>query len=574
MYTDFTRAYPIAISPIAPCTGLIQRFSMGELDPVGNLWRSDELQRVLPIIRIIQVGAGGTGGYVAAEILRFLGSLPETLKNMFEFTLIDGDEFEPKNLQRQLCSEEDMGVNKAEALIYNYGSFFGCKMENLTAIPEYLTTSEQLFTIERGLPASIYSPIILEDGIPNTYMRTDMRSCKFREETGLRPVIPIILDCVDKTTPRKLIHEALERVRERVNFDCFVKNLGITLFSLRIPRPEYKAWKGDLTFDTSYGFRGVAAYYNCDDQTVEWAIPSDGRYAARYDRNPLLQANSEAYIISSGNSQYTGQVYWGRYSLMNLGSDAITYRDVWGDVDVSPFNGNMRSELLLDDSKQQHIFQDTPDKMVYPVLTNPSIATPEKPDFTRELLDTNLAYYQIKANFYSAQYSNHIPEDQLITNWAERIKARNFSHYAPLFINSNGNAQVHPMLNDFKTFASAYISVPSPYLKFPNLIDPEVDKREEQLSCAERAAHNVQNINANKTAAMLMVNYLSAIIYSKLPLEFQLPLPLTSAGTTFDIRTNRFVNEPITIDYLREMDARSTTDDHNNAQDINTVRGI
>ena len=56
--------------------------------------------------RVIVVGLGGVGG-AAAEVLARSG--------VGALTLVDGDTFEPTNLNRQiLCTVADVGKNKAE----------------------------------------------------------------------------------------------------------------------------------------------------------------------------------------------------------------------------------------------------------------------------------------------------------------------------------------------------------------------------------------------------------------------------------------------------------------------------
>lgn len=66
-----------------------------------------EDQERLKISKVVVIGLGGLGG-VVCEILARVG--------IGHLTLIDGDSFEPSNLNRQLLSQEDlMGVPKAKA---------------------------------------------------------------------------------------------------------------------------------------------------------------------------------------------------------------------------------------------------------------------------------------------------------------------------------------------------------------------------------------------------------------------------------------------------------------------------
>lgn len=97
------------------------------------------------IINIVQIGAGGTGGFVAAELMRFISNLPLVLRKHIYYTLCDGDTFESKNLNRQLCQEEDIGQNKASVIVENYRR--ECLEENTFAYTEYITSAKQLHNV-------------------------------------------------------------------------------------------------------------------------------------------------------------------------------------------------------------------------------------------------------------------------------------------------------------------------------------------------------------------------------------------------------------------------------------------
>ena len=108
----------------------------------------------------------------------------------------------------------------------------------------------------------------------------------------------------------------------------------------------------------------------------------------------------------------------------------------------------------------------------------------------------------------------------------------------------------HPMLKNMNMFMSAFMSTPTPYDRFPELTDLEIDKREEAMSCAERAEHNVQSINANKTAAALVVNYFTSIFNGMYMFEKEVPV-LTTETTRFNILTGEYSSDPINTNSLR-----------------------
>lgn len=62
---------------------------------------------------VLQIGAGGTGGYVTEELVRVLGATNKE----HVLTVIDGDIVEERNLERQAFYKRDINKNKAEALI-------------------------------------------------------------------------------------------------------------------------------------------------------------------------------------------------------------------------------------------------------------------------------------------------------------------------------------------------------------------------------------------------------------------------------------------------------------------------
>ena len=63
-------------------------------------------------VKIVMLGAGGTGGHIAPHIYRLLYALDRPSR----FIICDGDKVELKNLVRQNFSPADLGENKAKIL--------------------------------------------------------------------------------------------------------------------------------------------------------------------------------------------------------------------------------------------------------------------------------------------------------------------------------------------------------------------------------------------------------------------------------------------------------------------------
>ena len=76
-------------------------------------------------VKILLLGAGGTGGYVAPHLYRLM----HTLNRPVRINIVDGDLVEAQNLVRQNFCAADLGENKAKVLATRYSEAFG--METL-----------------------------------------------------------------------------------------------------------------------------------------------------------------------------------------------------------------------------------------------------------------------------------------------------------------------------------------------------------------------------------------------------------------------------------------------------------
>lgn len=72
-------------------------------------------------VKIVMLGAGGTGGYVAPYLFRLLHMLDRPAR----FVICDGDIVELKNLDRQNFVPADLGENKARILAERYSTVLG-----------------------------------------------------------------------------------------------------------------------------------------------------------------------------------------------------------------------------------------------------------------------------------------------------------------------------------------------------------------------------------------------------------------------------------------------------------------
>ena len=69
---------------------------------------------------------------------------------------------------------------------------------------------------------------------------------------------------------------------------------------------------------------------------------------------------------------------------------------------------------------------------------------------------------------------------------------------------------------DFKSLDPYYYTLPLPGLIHPELLDEELDKQEDAMSCSERAVANVQNLIANAMGACAATNYMTALMFQQM----------------------------------------------------------
>ena len=133
-------------------------------------------------VKIVMLGAGGTGGHIAPHIYRLLYALDRPSR----FIICDGDKVEFKNLVRQNISPADLGENKAKILAERYAAVFGMEAEYLPAFVEDLDTLTTLIHADGW--AGEYSR--LPQGIPesgNPYLYRQRQRGVFRAGSMRRP---------------------------------------------------------------------------------------------------------------------------------------------------------------------------------------------------------------------------------------------------------------------------------------------------------------------------------------------------------------------------------------------------
>lgn len=161
-------------------------------------------------VKIIVIGAGGTGGYVIPHLYR----LGYVTNRSVRIIVCDGDIVEQKNLIRQNFIDQDIGKNKAQVQAERYSAAFGIECEYKS---EFIETDEELFNLTNpDFTAKPYS------GIAETQK-------------------VILLGCVDNNRSRQMCHRIFCKHNNLIYIDsgngeytgqvvCGVKQNGRTTY--------------------------------------------------------------------------------------------------------------------------------------------------------------------------------------------------------------------------------------------------------------------------------------------------------------------------------------------------------
>ena len=163
-------------------------------------------------VKVVMLGAGGTGGHIAPHLYRLLYALDRPVR----FIICDGDVVEQKNLVRQNFIPADLGENKARVLAERYSTVFGMETEY---VPSFVEDEERLR--ELLTPRVWYS---------NTYPPVEVKW-----------ELVILIGAVDNNRSRQLCHKVFYQAKELVYIDsgngeytgqvvCGIRSGGRTLY--------------------------------------------------------------------------------------------------------------------------------------------------------------------------------------------------------------------------------------------------------------------------------------------------------------------------------------------------------
>ena len=160
---------------------------------------------------IVQIGTGGTGGYLVQHIAQLLG----TSKSSGTYVIVDPDVIEEKNLGNQLFLPSEVGLKKADVLASRYSAAY-------------------------GFPIGSYSDRFIEDA--------EHLKCLFSVEYMSTPpsdhrervlLLPILIGCVDNNFTRQVMHEFFTLSSHCIYIDAGNESTVVPSDWMRRPKQQW-----------------------------------------------------------------------------------------------------------------------------------------------------------------------------------------------------------------------------------------------------------------------------------------------------------------------------------------------
>ncbi len=143
-------------------------------------------------VKVVMLGAGGTGGHIAPHLYRLLYALDRPVR----FIICDGDVVEEKNLVRQNFIPADLGENKAKVLAERYSTVFGMETEY---VPSFVETEGEL--------KELLTPEYFQMRLPGHRFPGQVKE------------LVILIGAVDNNKSRQLCHRIFQQAKELIYID-------------------------------------------------------------------------------------------------------------------------------------------------------------------------------------------------------------------------------------------------------------------------------------------------------------------------------------------------------------------
>ncbi|MDE3841010.1 thiamine biosynthesis protein ThiF (plasmid) [Bacillus methanolicus] len=141
---------------------------------------------------IVQIGVGGTGGYLVQHIAQLLG----TSRTKAAYVIADPDVIEIKNLGNQLFLPQEVGLKKADVLASRYSAAYDIDIGSYS--DSYIESTEHLRSLFSMEYMSMYDD----------------------NERLNKLFLPIIIGCVDNNYTRRIIHALFMQMKTVVYIDA------------------------------------------------------------------------------------------------------------------------------------------------------------------------------------------------------------------------------------------------------------------------------------------------------------------------------------------------------------------
>lgn len=161
---------------------------------------------------IVQVGTGGTGGYLVQHIAQMLG----TSKISASYVVADPDIIEKKNLGNQLFLDEEVGLKKADVLASRYSAAYDIDVASYS--DSYIESPEHLMQLFSREYLTIQNHM--------------------HHEVAL---LPILISCVDNNYSRQIFHDFFKSVDRCIYIDAGNESTAMPKDWQERPKAEWSA---------------------------------------------------------------------------------------------------------------------------------------------------------------------------------------------------------------------------------------------------------------------------------------------------------------------------------------------